>query len=74
MTKQARFSHKSLKEPHFKQMGEPQDTLCRLLYLDMGNPEERAEKMKEKRMNEGKTLLVPVPSVFISVSQKVVLL
>lgn len=58
------------------QKRELQDTLCRirLLYLDMGSPEERAAKMKEKRMNEGRTLLVPVPSVFISVSQKVVLL
>lgn len=45
------------------------------LYLEVGGPEERAEKMKEQRMNEGgRMLIVPVPSVSMSVSQKVVLL
>lgn len=39
----------------------------------MGSPEERAEKMKEQRMNERvqNAHIVPAPSVLMSVSQKV---
>jgi len=40
----------------------------------VGSPEERAEKMKEKRMNEGGTLIVPVPKVSMFSSNKVMLL
>lgn len=44
------------------------------LYLEVGSPEERAEKMKGEKMNEGRALGVPVPSVLMLVSQKVLLL
>lgn len=44
------------------------------LYLDVGSPEEGAEKMKGKRMNGCRRLIVPVPVVWMLVSQKVMLL